>query len=115
MGMKLDLSQPNRFRHLERWDNDGSTALTRRRAYVEDFIRHFKDQHRLALAPLVGPGADAAVLSEAVDTVLTPAFRDRLARSLVSVIDAALPVAMDTAIWGELHSYFARGNARTRG
>lgn len=113
MASRFNLSQPNRFRHLERWDATGGTALSRRRQYVEDFIAHFGTQHRLALGPLVGGAGDVAA---ALATVFPAAFRDRLARSLVTVRDEDLPICMDTALWGELQGYFARpGSHRSRG
>lgn len=105
MASRFNLSQPNRFRHLERWDATGATALSRRRTYVEDFIAHFGTQHVQALAPLVGGAGD---VSAALAAVFPAAFRDRLARSLVTIRDEDLPVCMDTALWGELHSYFSK-------
>lgn len=109
MARLRDLAQPNRFRHLDRWDGTGGTALSRRRQYVEDFIAHFAVQHALALGPMVGVAAsDAATITQALGAVFPASFRDRLARSLVTIRDEDLPICMDTALWGELRGYFAR-------
>lgn len=109
MAKLRDLVQPNKFRHLEDWDRGGLTALSRRRQYVEDFIAHFGVQHALALGPMVGVAAsDTASIAVALSVVFPAHFRERLARSLVTVRDEDLPICMDTALWGELHGYFGR-------
>lgn len=109
MAKARDLIQPNKFRHLDAWDRTGSAALVRRRQYVEDFIAHFSVQHALALGPMIGVAAsDGASIGVALGTVFPPRFRERLARSLVTVRDEDLPICMDTALWGELNSYFGR-------
>lgn len=109
MGRLRDLVQPNKFRHLDAWDRTGAQALSRRRQYVEDFIAHFSVQHALALGPLIGVAAsDGASIAVALGTVFPARFRERLARSLVTVRDEDLPICMDTALWGELRAYFNR-------
>lgn len=109
MARLRDLAQPNRFRHLDRWDGAGGTALSRRRQYVEDFIAHFATQHALALGPMIGvPASDARAIGSAMATVFPAPFRERLARSLVTIRDEDLPICMDHALWGELRGYFGR-------
>lgn len=113
MARLKDLIQPNKFRHLEDWDRTGSAVLVRRRQYVEDFIAHFSTQHALALGPMIGVAAsDTASIAVALGTVFPPRFRERLARSLVTVRDEDLPICMDTALWGELRGYFGRHGGR---
>lgn len=109
MARLRDLAQPNRFRHLDRWDATGGTALSRRRQYVEDFIAHFAVQHALALGPMIGVAAsDGASIAVALGVVFPAPFRERLARSLVTIRDEDLPICMDHALWGELRGYFHR-------
>ena len=109
MAKARDLIQPNKFPHLEAWGAGGSRALVRRRQYVEDFIAHFSVQHALALAPLIQCAAsETATIGAAMATVFPAPFRERLARSLVTVRDEDLPICMDTALWGELRGYFGR-------